>query len=116
MANKNPKQVAQLVASTTPGNCWSVDCYRDSGGRIIVFAQEGRRKVRQYMGRPAYSWETVIGMGAGGGDRRYRYQLEAKRLTQGVWDAGVAKMIADLKANGLARDGEIEVIDEGVLA
>lgn len=104
------------VASTLGQNNWRVNCYRTDRGEIVATATEGRRKMRQYMGRPSYSWETVLGMGAGGGDRSYRLILEDKRLTDKVWTNGTGKMLAMLKANGLSRDGDINVIDEGVLA
>jgi hypothetical protein len=116
--NEMKKTKAEMVEATLPStkgqNNWKVSVWRNGmTGKIQVVAQEGRTKVRTYSdGKKARSWECELGLGTDCGDRRYCLVLDAPRLTEKVAKEGVGKMLKALIDNGLATDGEINIIEE----
>lgn len=95
------------IASTNPGHTWALSCYKDSRGRIIATAQEGRKKRHTYSdGLTGTSFECVLGIG-GGGDRSVRMDLDypdGAPLTAKRKLAGLASIKAHLIAAGAALD------------
>lgn len=114
MAKTKADKIEATVPSTLGQNNWRVSIWRNSmTGKIQVVAREGRTKETTYDGRKVRSWETVFGMGAGCGDRQFSKILDAPRLTEKLATTEVAKMVQQMLAAGLAKEGPINVVVEG---
>lgn len=112
MKKTKAEQIEAIVPSTLGQNNWKVIAYRSGyTGKIEVVAQEGRTIVETYAGRKCRSWEFGIGMGVEGcGDRRFRLTLDATRLTEKLGKVEIGKMVHNLIAQGLAKEGAPNVI------